>query len=87
MAGSARIEKLGIPGVYVCTDNFAQDALSAAEDVGMPHARIVTVAASDYYRLRGSTEGVKPVAKALIDKLIDALKRPLTSQEKNTVPK
>ncbi len=87
MSGYCRIEKLGKPGVYVCTDNFAPDAESAAEDVGMPNARIVTVAAADFYRLRGSAEGVKPVAKVLIDNLIDALKRPLTSQEKSTEPK
>lgn len=86
MSGYARIEKLGKPGVNVCTDNFAPDAISAAEDVGMPHARIVTVAAADYYRLRGSAEGVRPVANALIDDLIAALARPLTSQEKSTEP-
>lgn len=73
--------------MYVCTDNFAQDAKSAAEDVGMPGSRIVTVAASDYYRLRGSAERVKPVARAVIDSLIDGLKRPLTSQETSTAPK
>lgn len=87
MSGYFRIEKLGKPGVYVCTDNFATDAKSAAEDVGMPNARIVTVSASDYYRLRGSVEDIKPVADLLIDNLIDALKRPLTSHEMSTVPK
>ncbi len=87
MSGYSRIEKLGKPGVYVCTDNFAPDAISAAEDVGMPRARIVTVASSDYYRLRESAERLKPVAEALVDHLIDALKRPLTSLEKSTEQK
>ncbi len=86
MSGYVKIEKLGKPGVNVCTDNFAPDAISAAEDVGMPHARIVSVAAADYYRLRGSAEGVRPVANALIGSLIDALTRPLTAEEKSTEP-
>jgi hypothetical protein len=75
------MEKLGKPGVYVCTDNFNHDAKSAAEDVGMPKARIVTVKASDYYRLRGTDEEIRPVAAAIIDALIDGLKRPLTPEE------
>jgi hypothetical protein len=80
------VEKLGRPGVYVCTDNFIHDAESAAEDVGMPKARIVTVPASDYYRLRGTDTGIMPVAEAVIDELIDGLKRPLTEEEARTEP-
>ncbi len=86
MAGYYRIEKLGKPGVYVCTDNFALDAKSAAEDVGMPRARIITVPAADYYRLRGSDGTIMPVAQAAIDDLIDALTRPLSSEEASTEP-
>ena len=81
------MEKLGKPGVYVCTDNFVHDAKSAAEDVGMPKARIVTVKASDYYRLRGTDEEIKPIAAAIIDALIDGLKRPLTPEEASTARK
>ncbi len=87
MSGYSRTEKLGKPGVYVCTDNFIHDAKSAAEDVGMPRARIVTVRAADYYRLRGTDEGVMPVAAAIIDMLIDGLRRPLTREEASTAPK
>jgi hypothetical protein len=87
VSGYHRIEKLGKPGVYVCTDNFIHDAKSAAEDVGMPNARIVTVKASDYYRLRGTDEGIQPVAAEIIDRLINGLKRPLTPEEANTAPK
>ncbi len=87
MSGHYRIEKLGIPGVYVCTDNFVHDAASAAEDIGMPRARIVTVRAVDYYRLRDSDEEIMPVAEAAIDKLIDGLRRPLTQEEATTDPK
>ncbi len=53
----------------------------------MPNARIVTVQASDYYRLRGTDEEIKPVAMAVIDKLIDGLRRPLTREEAGTAPK
>jgi hypothetical protein len=81
------MEKLGKPGVYVCTDNFVHDAKSAAEDVGMPRARIVTVKASDYYRLRGTDEEIKPIAAAIIDTLIDGLKRPLNQEEASTARK
>jgi hypothetical protein len=84
VSGLHRIEKLGKPGVYVCTDNFIHDAKSAAGDVGMPRARMVTVRAKDYYRLRGTDDGVKPVAEAVVDQLIDGLKRPLTSEEADT---
>jgi hypothetical protein len=86
VSGYCRIEKLGKPGVYVCTDNFVHDAESAAEDVSMPRARIVTVRAADYYRLRGTDEGVMPVVHAVIDKLIDGLQRPLTDEEASTTP-
>ena len=81
------MEKSGKPGVYVCTDNFIHDAKSAAEDVGMPRARMVTVKASDYYRLRGTDEEIKPIAAAVINTLIDGLKRPLTPEEASTAGK
>ena len=86
MSGYYRVEQLGKPGVYVCTDNFVHDAESAAEDVGMPNSRIVTVKAADYYRLRGTDEGIIPVAEAVIDQLIDGLTRPLTPEEASTEP-
>jgi len=84
VSGYSRLEKLGKPGVYVCTDNFVHDAESAAEDVGMPNARIVTVEAADYYMLRGTDEEIMPVGQAVIDLLIDGLKRPLTPEEAET---
>ncbi len=87
MSGFYKLEKLGKPGVYVCTDNFVHDAGSAAEDVGMPRARIVTVHASDYYMLRGTDKDIMPVAKSVIDELIDGLKRPLTEEEAGTEPR
>jgi hypothetical protein len=86
VAGYNRVEKLGKPGVYVCTDNFVHDAESAAEDVGMPRARIVTVKAADYYRLRGTDEEIMTVAEAVVDELIDGLIRPLSEKEASTEP-
>jgi len=86
VSGYNRLEKLGEPGVYVCSDNFVHDAKSAAEDVGMPRARIVTVKAADYYKLRGTDEGIMAVAEAVIDPLIDGLTRPLTPEEASTEP-
>jgi hypothetical protein len=86
VSGYYRLEKLGNPGVYVCTDNFVHDAESAAEDVGMPRARIITVKAADYYRLRGTDAEIRPVAEAVVDELIDGLKRPLTEKEASAEP-
>ncbi len=87
MSGYTRIEKLGKPGVFVCTDNFAHDAKSAAEDFGMPMARMVALPAADYYRLRRSESAVRPVAVAAVDKLIDGLRRPLSPEEADITAK
>jgi hypothetical protein len=81
VSGYTRIEKLGKPGVFVSTDNFAHDAKSAAEDFGMPMARMLALPASDYYRLRRSEEAIRPVAEAAVDKLVDGLRRPLSAEE------
>jgi len=87
VSGYSRIEKLGKPGIFVCTDNFALDATSAAEDFGIPMARMVALPASDYYRLRRSEKDVRPVAEAAIEKLIDGLTRPLSREEARITPK
>jgi hypothetical protein len=81
VSGYTRLEKLGKPGVFACTDNFAHDAKSAAEDFGMPRARMVALPAADYYRLRATEKGIRPVAERAIDKLLDALQQPLTADE------
>ena len=39
VSGLIRLEKLGKPGIFVVTDNFAHDAGSSAEDNGMPTVR------------------------------------------------
>jgi hypothetical protein len=67
--------------VFVCTDNFGMDAKSAAEDFGMPMARMVALPAAEYYRLRTGEKEVAPVAAAAFDKLMDGLTRPLSPEE------
>ena len=69
------------------TDNFGHDAKSAAEDSGMPTLRMVTVPAQEFYKRRISKEEIKPVAVESINGLIEALTRPLTTQEANPKPK
>jgi hypothetical protein len=87
VSGYTRIEKLGKPGVFACTDKFAHDAKSAAEDFGMPMARMVALPAADYYRLRSSEKGIRPVAEAAVDQLINALRQPLTAEEASSTAK
>jgi hypothetical protein len=87
VSGAIRLEKLGKPGVFVVTDNFGHDAKSAAEDSGMPTLRMVKVPAQEFYKRRIDKEKIKPVALESINGLIDALTRPLTTQEANPKPK
>jgi hypothetical protein len=49
----------------------------------MPAVRIVSLPSIDYYPNRLSVERIRPVAKASIDLIIDALTRPLAPEEKN----
>ena len=56
-------------------------ARSAAEDNAMPTVRYRTISSAEFYRLRASVEQVRPVAKGVINGLIDALTAPLTGEE------
>ncbi len=85
MSGLIRLEKLGKPGVYLCTDNFGEDARLSAGDNLMPKIRIVTVPARDYYMKRISRQQVKPVAEGAFDAIIAALTKPLTREESQPV--
>lgn len=87
MSGAIRLEKLGKPGVFVVTDNFAHDAISSAEDNGMAPLRMVSVPAQEFYKRRISKAGVKPVAAGSIDAMIEALTSPLTTKESKRKPK
>ena len=53
----------------------------------MPMARMITVPASEYYRLRSDEKLLRPIAEAAVDKLIDGLRRPLTSEEASATAK
>jgi hypothetical protein len=77
------LEKLGKPGVFVVGENAIHTSKMSAEDAGMPTIRIVSLPSIDYYPNRSTVENIRPVAKASIDPIIDALTRPLTPEEKN----
>jgi len=81
VSGTIRLEKLGKPGIFVITANFAHDARSAARDHGMPTVRLITVPDAEYYENRISAEKVRPVAEKAMDTIIDGLIRPLTPEE------
>jgi hypothetical protein len=77
------LEKLGKPGVFVIGDNAVHTSRMSAEDAGMPAVRIVSLPSIDYYPNRSTVESIRPVAEASIDRIIDALTKPLTPEEKN----
>jgi hypothetical protein len=77
------LEKLGKPGVFVIGENAIHTSKMSAEDAGMPTIRIVSLPSIDYYPNRSTVENIRPVAKASIEPIIDALTRPLTPEEKN----
>ena len=81
------LERLGKPGVFVVGDNALHTARMSAEAAGMPALRIVSLPSIDYYPNRLTVERIRPVARASIDLIIDALTRPLTPGEKNPAPK
>jgi hypothetical protein len=76
------LEKLGKPGVFVIGDNAAHTSKISAEDAGMPTIRIVSLPSIDYYPNRSTVRNIRPVAEASLDRIIDALTRPLTAEEK-----
>jgi hypothetical protein len=81
------LEKLGKPGVFVIGDNAAHTSRMSAEDAGMPTIRIVSLPSIDYYPNRSTVKDIKPVAEASLDRIIDALTRPLTAEEINPTVK
>ncbi len=77
------LEKLGKPGVFVITDVAHWNAEISAKDHGMPVLRIVRVPNIDYFPNRATVEQVRPVAESVIDRITDALTKPLTPEEKD----
>jgi hypothetical protein len=70
-----------MPGVYITTTEFVDDAKSAARDRGMPGIRMIALPADKYYRARASKQDVEPIASAVIDQLVDDELRPLSAEE------
>jgi len=83
VAGTVKLEKLGLPGVFMNCDTFDDDAKSAAADNGMPLVRRVKISSADFYKLRGSVDSIRPLVEDLFDEFVDALVTPLTSEELN----
>ena len=81
------LEKLGKPGVFVIGDNAAHTSRMSAEDAGMPTIRIVSLPSIDYYPNRSTVDNIRPVAAASLDRIIDELTRPLTTEEINPAVK
>jgi len=75
-----------MPGVYFITNEFLEDATSAAKDRGMPGIRILALPADKYYRFRASKEELQPFASLCFDHMIEALTRPLTQEEAKPSP-
>lgn len=77
------LEKLGKPGVFVLADVALWNARISAKEQGMVSLRIVNIPNIDYFPNRATVDQVKPVAESAIDRIIEALTKPLTTEEKN----
>jgi hypothetical protein len=82
-----QMEKLGVPGVFLVSSQFITDAKSAAVDWAMPGLRMVTFPSEKWYKLRGTLDGVQPLADAAVDPVIKALTTALTQQEAKPMQK
>ncbi len=81
MAGTVKLEKLGIPGVFINCDTFNDDAVSAASDSGMPAVRHVVISSAEFYRVRATTDLIRPMVASIFDEIVGDLTRPLTEFE------
>ena len=77
---------MGKPGVFINCDTFNYDAVSAASDHSMPSFRHRQIKSSEFYKLRGTIDTIRPLVEAVFDDLIDALTTPLTPEETNLPP-
>jgi hypothetical protein len=84
VAGTVKLEKLGVPGVFMNCDTFDDDAGSAAVDNDMPAVRHRKISSANFYKLRGSVETIRPLVEKIFDELIDAITIPLTTEETDT---
>ena len=81
MAGTVKIEKMGKPGVFINCDTFNDDAVSASNDHAMPTFRHVRIKSSDFYKLRGRVDTVRPLVESVFDDLVGSLTSPLKQEE------
>jgi hypothetical protein len=81
VAGTVKLEKLGIPGVFMVCNTFADDAKSAAADNGMPTVRRREISSAEFYKLRGDVKTIRPLVAGIFDALTGALTTPLTAAE------
>jgi hypothetical protein len=72
-----------MPGVYLTTTEFLDDAKSAAKDRGMPGLRMVALPADTYYRARASKDELQPIANLAFASIVDQMVRPLTATEEH----
>jgi len=83
VSGTIRLEKLGIPGIFLVAKGFEHDAEASAIDHGMPTVRRVIIPGFVWGQ---PGEEKIPLAKASFDAMIDALTRPLTPEESKPKP-
>jgi hypothetical protein len=81
VAGTIKVEKLGIPGVFMVCNTFADDANSASIDNGMPTVRRREISSAEFYKLRGEVATIRPLVEGILDDFVDALTTPLTPDE------
>jgi hypothetical protein len=81
VAGTVKLEKLGIPGVFINCDTFNDDAVSAASDNAMPAVRHVVISSAEFYRVRATTDLVRPMMDSIFDEIVDDLTKPLSEAE------
>ena len=75
-----RLEKRGVPSVFMVAETFEHDAQNGAMDNGMPTQRHVIM---EGYYWHIPPEESKPIAELHFDKTLAALTTPLTSSEKS----
>jgi hypothetical protein len=77
-----KLEKHGKPGVAVFGEHLMYNAKAASYHYGMPSVRMVPLPSMEYYTNRASAKSMMPCAEMVLDKIIDALTRPLQPSEK-----
>ncbi len=77
-----KLEKRGKPGVAVFGEHLMYNAKAASYHYGMPSVRMVPLPSMEYYTNRASAKSMIPCVEMVLDKLIDALTRPIQPSEK-----